>query len=108
MIELLNLDISMSKENAWTIEPWHIRVSLRKMGIYVPDEAIILPKEPITGPDLLKEGKHFYVTVVVNNCERANLKCRIHHWSTDPSDRLPWVHRHWEQASEPLLAESKQ
>ena len=103
MIELLKLDITMNKEVPWTIKPWHIRVCLRKMGVHVPDEAIILPEEPISGPDLLKEDKQFTCTVVVNNCERATLKCRIHHGSTEPSDRLPWAFRFWEQPAEQLI-----
>ena len=96
----------MNKNHPWVIEPWHIRASLRKCGYYITaDSAIEMPKEKITGPDLQKQGKEFYVTVTINGLEKARVKCRIHHWSTDPSDRLPYVFEHWLIPAEPLFGE---
>ena len=56
----------MNKENPWTIEPCHIRGAFRRACIRVPDDAITMPPEPISGPDLELEGKEFYVVVTVS------------------------------------------
>ncbi|XP_061395660.1 large ribosomal subunit protein bL9m [Musca vetustissima] len=103
MLESLNLSVIMNKDHPWVIEPWHIKASLRKAGYICQEECITIPKEPIEGPDLNKEGKIFYCTVTINNLEKARLKCRIHHWSTDPSERLPYVFEFWKMPTEPLF-----
>ncbi|EAA04926.5 AGAP000950-PA [Anopheles gambiae str. PEST] len=105
-LESLILAVVMNKDHPWVIEPWHIKLSLRKAGYYVPDSAITLPDTPITGPDLLKQNKEFYCTVTINNLEQARVRCRIHHWSTEPSDRLPYVFEHWKLDAEPLFGEA--
>lgn len=97
------LAVIMNKDEPWVLEPWHIRASLRKAGMYAEEGTIELPQEQITGPDLLKEGKEFIVTVTVNNKEKAKVRCRLHHWSTDPSNRLPYVVDHWKLPAEPLF-----
>lgn len=102
MLNRITLGVVMNKDVPWVLEPWHIRVSLRKVGFYCDDSCITLPSTPIKGPDLDIENKDFYVTITINNKEQTELKCRIHHWSTDPSNRLPYVFEHWKQESEPL------
>ncbi|XP_058444594.1 large ribosomal subunit protein bL9m [Malaya genurostris] len=104
-LEQLTLAVVMNKDHPWIIEPWHIKASLRKAGFYVPEEAITLPETPISGPDLLKQNKEFFCTVTVNNLEKARLRCRIHHWSTDPSERLQYVFEHWKMQAEPLFGD---
>lgn len=103
MLERLNLSVVMNKDHPWVIEPWHIKASLRKAGYICQEECITIPKEPIEGPDLKKESKEFYCIVTINNSEKARVKCRIHHWSTDPSERLPYVFEYWKIPSEPLI-----
>ncbi|XP_066994033.2 large ribosomal subunit protein bL9m [Anabrus simplex] len=100
------LAVVMNKETPWKIEPWHIRASFRKAGFYVPEEAIELPQEPIEGPDLDLEMKEFTVTVTINNHETAKVRCRIHHWSTNLADRLPFVEDHWKIPADPLFPPS--
>ena len=96
----------MNKDHPWELQPWHIRASLRKAGVNIlNDSSIQLPAEKITGPDLAKESKVFTVKVKVNNTETANVKCKIHHWSTDPTNRLPYVTEFYKMPSEPLFAE---
>lgn len=96
--------IVMNKDHPWVVEKWHIRASLRKCGYMIlSDDAIQLPEQKITGPDLQKQNKEFFVTVTVNNTEKAKVRCRIHHWSTNPADRLPYVVDHWLHDSEPLF-----
>lgn len=102
----LHLSVTMNKEVPWTVEPWHIRASLRKHGVHVPESAIKIPDEPITGPDLDKEGKIFFVTITVNNQEKVDVKCRIHHWSTKLSDRLPFTPEYWKLPDTPVLKQS--
>ncbi|XP_030369522.1 39S ribosomal protein L9, mitochondrial [Scaptodrosophila lebanonensis] len=103
VLESITLAVIMNKDERWVLEPWHIRASLRKAGIYCNEECISMPSQRIEGPDLKKENKEFYCTITVNNLEKARLKCRIHHWSTDPSERLPYVLEHWKMPAEPLL-----
>lgn len=96
--------IVMNKDHPWVVEPWHIRASLRKCGYLISsDSAIELPAEKITGPDLTIQNKEFFVTVKINNTEKARVRCRIHHWSTNPSERLPYIKEHWYQEAEPLF-----
>lgn len=100
--------IVMNKDHPWEVEPWHIRASLRKCGYLIKsDNSIELPKEKITGPDLTKQNKEFKVIVTVNNTEKAEVRCRIHHWSTDPSNRLPYISEHWNIDAEPLFMKSQ-
>lgn len=55
----------MNRENPWVLKPWHIKVSFRKCGYNVPEEAIIMPPKEIKGPDMNLQNKEFYVTVKV-------------------------------------------
>uniref|UniRef100_A0A1B0B503 Large ribosomal subunit protein bL9m n=1 Tax=Glossina palpalis gambiensis TaxID=67801 RepID=A0A1B0B503_9MUSC len=103
MLERLVLAVVMNKDHPWVIKPWHVKASLRKAGYICKEECITLPKDSIEGPDLTKENKEFYCTITINNVETARLKCRIHHWSTDPSERLPYVTEHWKMPAEPLF-----
>lgn len=41
----------MSSKNAWRVEKWHVRTALRCSGVNLPEEAIMLPDEPIDGPE---------------------------------------------------------
>lgn len=88
MLQNMTLAVIMNKDQPWQIEKWHIKASLRKAGYQVREETIELPERPITGPDLLKQNKDFFVKITINNLEQAEVRCRIHHWSTDPSERL--------------------
>lgn len=96
----------MNKDAPWTLEPWHIRVSLRKMGVYIREQDIKLPAEKITGPNLDMQNKEFEVEVSVSDQEKAIVKCRIHHWSTDVRERLPYVFEHWKMSSDSLSPSS--
>ncbi|XP_023935889.2 39S ribosomal protein L9, mitochondrial [Bicyclus anynana] len=100
----LVLQITMSKTQPWTLEPWHVRTSFRKAGFVVPEHAITMPPVTIKGPDLTLQDKEFTVTVKVNNKEEVAVRCRIHHWATG-LERLPWVPFHWKEPKEPLIAE---
>lgn len=61
------VSVSMNKDEPWTIEPWHVRVSFRKMNVHIlSDDSIELPEQPISGPDLTFEGKSFVVYVTVS------------------------------------------
>ncbi|XP_069940989.1 large ribosomal subunit protein bL9m isoform X2 [Cherax quadricarinatus] len=99
------LSISMNLDQPWQLEPWHVRVAFRKAGIYLPEEALTLPSQPIIGPDLNLQGKEFLVRVKINNKEEAPVRCRIHHFATNPRERIPWVYRHWELPAESLFPE---
>lgn len=104
LLERLVLQLPMNKHNPWVIERWHIRAAMRRASYHVMDENCIeLPEKPITGPNLDIQNKEFFVTVTVNNCEKARVRCRIHHWSNDPDEYLPYVFEHWKLPAEPLF-----
>lgn len=96
--------VVMNKDQPWTLEPWHIRVSLRKMGVYIREQDIQLPATKISGPNLDIQNKEFEVEITVSEQERATVKCRIHHWSTDVRERLPYVFEHWNAETDSLLS----
>lgn len=96
--------VTLNKSNSWTLKPWHVRVSMRKAALYVNDDAQIrLPKEPICGPDPAKQGKEFFVGVMVNGEVEAKVRCRIHHYSSDPKQREPYINEHWLHPAELLF-----
>ncbi|XP_066137483.1 large ribosomal subunit protein bL9m [Euwallacea fornicatus] len=99
------LSVVMNKEHPWTIKPWHIKVSFRKCCYIVPEDAITLPEKPITGPDMNLENKEFFVTVTVNKTEKVNVRCKLHHWSTEIVERIPHIHNFWEDEAEPIYPE---
>ncbi|XP_031619531.1 39S ribosomal protein L9, mitochondrial [Contarinia nasturtii] len=100
--------ICMNKFKPWVIEPRHIRVSMRKAGLYVMnDSQIELPKTPIHGPDLTKEGKDFYVTITINMKDKATVRCKLHHVTLDPKKRIPCIQNWWELESELLLPDEE-
>ncbi|CAG9565477.1 unnamed protein product [Danaus chrysippus] len=100
----LVLQITMSKTNPWTLEPWHVKTSFRKAGFVVPEHAITMPPVKISGPNLELQEKEFYVTVKINNKEQVNVRCRIHHWATG-LERLAWQKEHWKKPMEALIPE---
>lgn len=102
------LSVVMNMEEKWTLEPWHIKASFRKCGYTVPEQAISLPEELISGPNMDLEDKEFYVTVTINNLEKVNVRCRIHHWSTDIKNRLEFQEKFWLTPTEPIFADQKE
>lgn len=66
-LKKLVVKVHMNKDEPWTIEPWHIRASLRKINVHVlNDVSIEIPEKPISGPDLTLEGKSFIVYITVS------------------------------------------
>lgn len=78
----------MNMKNPWTIEKWHARVAFRQAGVVVPEDCIELPKQPISGPDPEKQGKHFIAFITINGKERAPILCRINHFINDEEQKL--------------------
>ncbi|KAL7646205.1 UNVERIFIED_CONTAM: hypothetical protein RMT77_003106 [Armadillidium vulgare] len=95
--------VYVSLENPWTIEPWHIKVGLRRGGISVPENSITVPSTPIVGPDLNLEGKEFLSKVKVNNKEEARLRVRIRHVATLEANNLPLIEKYWLKFVEPVF-----
>lgn len=101
------ISIVMSKDVPWTLEKWHIKANFRKAGIYVPEDAITLPEKPISGPNLDIQGKEFYVTLTINNCEQVKVRCRLHHWTPDKNAQIRDDDEFWKQPYEPIFPEDK-
>lgn len=104
-ISLRVINISMNMENPWVLEPWHVRVSLRKTGIIVPEDALTLPEQQIKGPNMELEQKEFMVNIKLNNKESCDVRCRIHHVATNLRNRIPWQSNHWMHVAEPIFPE---
>lgn len=106
VLQRMTVVVYMDRHNPWVIEPWHIRASLRRCFIHVLDVTCIkLPDQQITGPDMEKENKDFYVTVTINNSAKARVRCRIIHHSNDPDEKLTYEFEHWKLPAEPLFPE---
>jgi len=99
------LSVTMSQDNPWTLEPWHLRCAFRNSGFYVPISAITMPKHVISGPDMSIQGKEFYITVTINNQEKATVRCRIHHWATNIKERIPVRKDYAKFPAEPMFPE---
>ncbi|XP_018567503.1 39S ribosomal protein L9, mitochondrial [Anoplophora glabripennis] len=99
------LSVVMNMETPWTLKPWHVKASFRKCGYIVPEDTITLPEKPIKGPDMNLQDKEFFVTVTINNQEKVNVRCRIHHWNTDLVKRIPYTPNFWEQPAEAIFSE---
>lgn len=105
---LRKISICMNKFIPWIVEPWHIRVSMRKAGLYVMDDSQIeLPKTPITGPDAAKEGKDFFVTVTINKTDKVRVPCQLHHVCLDAKLRDPFVPEWWKRPTELLFPDEE-
>ncbi|KAG7202656.1 hypothetical protein KM043_009831 [Ampulex compressa] len=91
----------------WTLEKWHIRVAFRKIGVHVPEEAITMPTKTISGPNLDLQEKQFYVTVTINNVEEVKVKCRIHHWTDKPEEKLRMDENIWDLPINPIFPEDR-
>lgn len=107
VLSTLNLGVKMSKDNPWTLETWHIRTSFRRIGIYVPDEAITMPAKAISGPDMSIQGKEFYVTITINKTETVKVRCTLHHYTTDINNMVILEEEHWLKPGEPIFEEDR-
>lgn len=100
------LTVSMNLEQPWVLQPWHLSVAFRKAGFAVPEHCLQMPSAAIEGPDVDGlEGKEFIVNVIINDCERVSVRCRLHHYATEPRHRLPYRRQPWLQQAEPLFPE---
>lgn len=109
MLKSITLSVYMNMNEPWTIEPWHIRVMLRQRGIQLMnDDCIKLPETPIKGPNMEWEGKDFVTTVKINNCEQADIRCRLRHWTRTYSERIVLPPNHECMPSDPIFPEQKE
>lgn len=105
MLRTTRLCVAMNAITPWTMENYHIYVSLRKMGIHVPLDSIELPEQSITGPDLDQEGNEFYVTITINKKERVHMRCALRQLCTDVTLKLPFPDNYWEYRGDPMFPE---
>lgn len=100
-------DISMNIDCSWTIEPWHIKSSLRKHKVWVKSEDIEIPGGKVEGPNMDLEGKEFVAILTINNREKLNLRCRIHHVGEGSVKTPGWYIKQaepvWESERQTLL-----
>ena len=69
----------MNSTNSWTLEPWHIKATLRKHKIWCDEADIELPGGQIQGPDMELENKEFIAILTINKKEKLKIRCRLHH-----------------------------
>lgn len=102
-------DICMNTRNSWTIEKWHIKTSLRKHRVYVTEEQIEIPGGSIHGPDPNLENKEFVVVLTLNNTEKLDIRCRIHHRPTELGEESETQLKCWFlRLAEPVWEEERQ
>jgi len=101
----IRVSMIMSKDVAWTLEKWHVRTNFRKAGIIVPMDAITMPERSISGPNLDIDGKEFYVTLTLNNCEKIKVRCCIYQWTLGSITQT--VPEFWKLSLEPIFPEDK-
>ncbi|VDO93520.1 unnamed protein product [Soboliphyme baturini] len=82
------LNITMNMTVPWTVEKWHVRVSFRKSGLMLKDDCVILPPEPINGPDFAIESKLFRFYVVINRKVVVPCTGRVHHVTLDTTKKI--------------------
>jgi len=109
------LDVCLNSDNPWTIQPWHIKASLRKHKTWIEEKNIEIPGGEISGPDLDLENKEFIAVITVNNFEKIKVRCRIHHLSASPEKTIKlesWYFREaepvWESERQELLDMNRQ
>ena len=104
-------DICMNIENSWTIEPWHIKATLRKHKVWVQEKDIELPGGKIEGPNMDLENKEFIAVVTINNKEKLKVRCRIHHIGEGEVENRGWYLQQaepvWETERQELLDMNK-
>ncbi|GJQ79219.1 hypothetical protein Trydic_g5464 [Trypoxylus dichotomus] len=107
MVSILSnktISVVMNKEIPWSLKPWHITTSFRKCGYHVPENAVTMPTKPIEGPNMDIENKEFFVIVTINNNEKVQVRCRIHHWSTSVIHRIPYEYEFWKKPTKPIFS----
>ena len=100
------LNVIVSKDNPWTVEKYHIRAGFRTVNIHVPDYAITMPERPITGPDLNKENKEFYITVTINQKEKVKVRCRLHHYTSKANETI-YCKNFWSKPAPAIFPEDQ-
>lgn len=76
-LEGMTLPVPMNLSVEWTLTAHHVRLAFRKAGVIVPEEAITLPEEPITGPG------EFTVEVLVNGKYTTQVKSLVYGFLKD-------------------------
>ena len=77
--------LTMSNTQEWTIEKKHIRISLRRQNVIVPEDAIELPESEINGPNIGYEGKDIIVHITINrnSYEKIPVRFMVHHLNSE-------------------------
>lgn len=77
--------LTMSNTQEWRLEKKHIRISLRRQNVIVPEEAIELPEVEIIGPNIGYEGKDIIVHIMINGnpFERVPVRFMVHHLNSE-------------------------
>ena len=55
----------MSGQSHWKLEPIHVKFALLSQGVSVDEKSIVLPEEPIAGPDQTILEKEIGVDIMV-------------------------------------------
>jgi len=104
-------DVCMNIKNPWTIEPWHIKATLRKHKIWCQSKHIEIPGGTIEGPNMELENKEFIAVLTINNKEKLKLRCRLHHVGEGEQENTAWYVQQaepvWEHEREELLDMNK-
>ncbi|XP_014669941.1 PREDICTED: 39S ribosomal protein L9, mitochondrial-like isoform X1 [Priapulus caudatus] len=72
-LQQMRLNITMNRNNPWTITKNHIAVSFRKAGVVVPEYAITMPNDPITSDN----PRDFEIQLMVNRTDEVTVPCHM-------------------------------
>jgi len=104
-------DVCMNIKNPWTVEPWHIKTTLRKHKIWCDNKDIEIPGGKIEGPNMELENKEFIAVLTINNKEKLKLRCRLHHIGEGEVENSAWFLQQaepvWEHERDQLLDMNK-
>lgn len=102
-------DVCLNGQTPWTIEKWHIKATLRRHNVWVSEDQIDIPGGQISGPDPSLEDKEFVAVLTINNHEKLDIRCRIHHLPTEDSEPLVPRSKSWHvKLAEPVWEEERQ
>lgn len=90
-----DIEVIMNNLTPWVLDASHIRISMRKYGVFVLNESQIELPDGISGPDPANENKLFYATVTINGEAKVRVRCRLRQWCLDAKKRpraLPDYH----------------
>ncbi|XP_069940991.1 large ribosomal subunit protein bL9m isoform X5 [Cherax quadricarinatus] len=107
VILMTSVDGLGSKGKVVEMSPFKARnqLLLQGLAVYASPENLEKYSKLLTEASKEEDQPSSEFARKINNKEEAPVRCRIHHFATNPRERIPWVYRHWELPAESLFPE---